>query len=105
MQGFAGRGESSGKAIGKDLAPAGRAAGRKLLEDDVVATLSVRSTVPRTMEGDEQAAMVEGGELLLAVERHAVGSPVSGEGRYRPDLARADADLREDGRSPPHPRC
>ena len=68
-------------------------AGRESLEDDVIAALGVRSTVPGAVESDEKAVAVGGWKLLLVIEDHSVGSPVCGEGCGRAGLGGANARL------------
>ena len=46
MDGAFRRDDTAGKSVGEDLAPAGGTAGRESLEDDVIAALGVRCTVP-----------------------------------------------------------
>ncbi len=68
MDGAFRRDDTAGKAVSEDLAPAGGAAAGESLEDDVVAALSVGSAVPGAVEGDEEAVVIGGRELLLIIE-------------------------------------
>ncbi len=81
----------AGKSIGKYFALARRLLARQRLIDDVVTALRVRGAIPRTMEGDEESLPVVSWELLLVVEHHAVGRPVSREVRGRRNFLRARA--------------
>src|SRR5262245_49815996 len=66
----------AGEAIGKDLELTRGLAVREGLEGDVVAFLRKRRTIPRSMEGDEGAALVLLRELRAAVEHHVDRRPV-----------------------------
>src|SRR5882757_6496565 len=66
---------------------------RQGLEHDVVTTLGVWCSIPRSMEGDENAVTVVGWELRLVVQRHRVGCPMRGERRDGGALVRARTQL------------
>ena len=66
---------------------------RQGLEHDVVATLAVGCSIPRSVKGDEHAVAVVGRELLFVVEHHRVRCPMRRECRDRRALGRARSHL------------
>src|SRR5580704_17896679 len=82
----------SRKSIRENFTIAGCTVARKWLKDDVVAALGIRSSIPRTMKGDEHAIAITGWELFLVVVHHCVRCPMGGKYRSRGELVRARAN-------------
>src|SRR5271167_2402277 len=89
MRGLSRRLNRARKSVGKYFAPARSVIARQGLKYDVVTTLGVRGSIPRSMEGDEHAVTVVGWELRVVVQRHRVRRPMGRKRRDRGGLGRA----------------
>ncbi len=79
MRGSCRRFDGSSKAIGKDLALAGRVIASQRLEDDVISALRIWSPIKRAVKCYEHAFLVARRKLFFIVAHHAIGRPVRRE--------------------------
>ena len=73
----------AGETGREDFEVAGRLATRERLEGHVVAILRHGCAIPRSVKGDEYAALILLRELLAAIEGEIHGRPVGREGNDR----------------------
>jgi hypothetical protein len=79
VRGSCRRFDGSSKAIGKDLALAGRVIATERLEDDVISALRIWSPIKRAVKRYEHAFLIARRKLFFIVAHHAIGRPVRGE--------------------------